>query len=103
VPSEPNFPADALTLPVELSTAALANIGRLANVADYDRTYIRPSILHIGVGGFHRAHLATYVHELLAAGRHDHFHHVTRPAGRDQAEPDGRDQRGAAQGRPASM
>ena len=71
MPSEPNFPADALTLPVELSTAALANIGRLANVADYDRTYIRPSILHIGVGGFHRAHLATYVHELLAAGRHD--------------------------------
>ena len=27
--------------------------------------------MHIGVGGFHRAHLATYVHELCQAGHRD--------------------------------
>ena len=28
----------------------------------------RPRIAHIGVGGFHRAHLAMYTHELAASG-----------------------------------
>lgn len=37
----------------------------------YDRTTLRPSIVHIGVGGFHRAHLATYVHELCEGGVDD--------------------------------
>ena len=37
----------------------------------YDRSRLRQSIVHIGVGGFHRAHLATYVHELCAAGNND--------------------------------
>ena len=34
----------------------------------YDRSLLRRSIVHIGVGGFHRAHLATYVDELCRAG-----------------------------------
>jgi mannitol 2-dehydrogenase len=37
-------------------------------VPTYDRSVLRPRILHLGVGGFHRAHLALYVHELAAAG-----------------------------------
>ena len=37
----------------------------------YDRRGLRPSIVHIGVGGFHRAHLATYVDELCANGHRD--------------------------------
>lgn len=37
-------------------------------VPNYDRTALRPSIVHIGVGGFHRAHLATYVDDLCRAG-----------------------------------
>ncbi|KAF4125502.1 mannitol 2-dehydrogenase [Geosmithia morbida] len=34
----------------------------------YDRSGIKESIVHIGVGGFHRAHLAVYVDELI--GKH---------------------------------
>jgi mannitol 2-dehydrogenase len=37
-------------------------------VPTYDRSRLRPRILHLGVGGFHRAHLALYVHELAEAG-----------------------------------
>ena len=37
-------------------------------VPTYDRSALLPRILHLGVGGFHRAHLALYVHELAAAG-----------------------------------
>lgn len=37
----------------------------------YDRAALRRSIVHIGVGGFHRAHLATYVDELCRAGNTD--------------------------------
>jgi mannitol 2-dehydrogenase len=37
-------------------------------VPTYDRSRLRPRILHLGVGGFHRAHLALYVHELAGAG-----------------------------------
>jgi mannitol 2-dehydrogenase len=37
-------------------------------VPTYDRSGLRPRILHLGVGSFHRAHLALYVHELARAG-----------------------------------
>ncbi len=37
-------------------------------VPTYKRSALRPRILHLGVGGFHRAHLALYVHELAEAG-----------------------------------
>lgn len=44
--------------------------GRVA-VPDYDRGSLSRSIVHIGVGGFHRAHLATYVDELARQGHTD--------------------------------
>ncbi|HEY2600324.1 MAG TPA: mannitol dehydrogenase family protein [Thermoleophilaceae bacterium] len=34
----------------------------------YDRRGLAPRIVHIGVGGFHRAHLAVYTHELASGG-----------------------------------
>jgi mannitol 2-dehydrogenase len=37
-------------------------------VPGYKRSALRPRVLHLGVGGFHRAHLALYVHELADAG-----------------------------------
>jgi mannitol 2-dehydrogenase len=37
-------------------------------VPTYDRRRLAPRILHVGVGGFHRAHLALYTHELAEAG-----------------------------------
>jgi mannitol 2-dehydrogenase len=39
-------------------------------VPRYDRSALHPRILHVGVGGFHRSHLALYVHELAAKGSH---------------------------------
>jgi mannitol 2-dehydrogenase len=38
------------------------------SVPAYNRAELLPRILHLGVGGFHRAHLALYVHELAEAG-----------------------------------
>lgn len=35
----------------------------------YDRTCLTPGIVHIGVGNFHRAHLAWYVHRLMQQGQ----------------------------------
>ncbi|MEV8026214.1 mannitol dehydrogenase family protein [Microbacterium sp. NPDC080220] len=37
----------------------------------YDRSAVRTSIVHFGVGGFHRAHEAVFVDRLLAAGETD--------------------------------
>jgi mannitol 2-dehydrogenase len=37
-------------------------------IPTYERSALRARILHLGVGGFHRAHLALYVHELAEAG-----------------------------------
>src|ERR1700730_14787165 len=34
----------------------------------YDRAALPPRILHIGVGGFHRAHMALYADEVAEAG-----------------------------------
>ncbi|MEL6920858.1 MAG: mannitol dehydrogenase family protein [Pseudomonadota bacterium] len=47
-----------------LNTRALATHTDLA--LPYGRTSITPGIVHFGVGNFHRAHQAVYVHDLLA-------------------------------------
>ena len=54
---------------IPLSTATLADVEALGvPTPRYDRAALAPRILHLGVGGFHRAHLALYVHELAEAG-----------------------------------
>jgi mannitol 2-dehydrogenase len=56
-------------LPISLSDADLAELAlRGVAVPAYDRTRLEPRIVHIGVGGFHRAHFALYAHELASAG-----------------------------------
>ena len=55
--------------PIRLGQAQLAEIARTGiPVPTYDRGRLRPAIVHVGVGGFHRAHLAVYAHELAAQG-----------------------------------
>jgi mannitol 2-dehydrogenase len=55
--------------PVELGADALDELGRRGlTVPTYDRARLIPRIVHIGVGGFHRAHLAIYCHELAGRG-----------------------------------
>jgi mannitol 2-dehydrogenase len=58
-----------LAPPVRLGEAHLAEIARSGvSVPAYDRSRLRPRIVHIGVGGFHRAHLASYADQLASAG-----------------------------------
>ena len=35
------------------------------NLPSFERSQCKPGIIHIGVGNFHRAHQALYIHELL--------------------------------------
>jgi mannitol 2-dehydrogenase len=54
---------------VPLRTSNLDAIGALGvPIPRYDRTALEPRILHLGVGGFHRAHMALYTDEVAAAG-----------------------------------
>ena len=55
--------------PIRLGQARLAEIALGGTpVPTYDRARLQPAIVHVGVGGFHRAHLAVYVHELASRG-----------------------------------
>ena len=54
---------------IPLRDATLPEIAaRGVSVPTYDRRRLEPRILHVGVGGFHRAHLALYTHELAETG-----------------------------------
>jgi mannitol 2-dehydrogenase len=50
---------------IELRNENLPAIRSDIRVPDYDRTKIRPGIVHIGVGNFHRVHQATAIEECL--------------------------------------
>jgi mannitol 2-dehydrogenase len=54
---------------IELAERNLGAIDALGvAVPRYDRATLRPRILHLGVGGFHRSHMALYTDELAQAG-----------------------------------
>jgi mannitol 2-dehydrogenase len=53
----------------QLSPGRLGAISGRAVVPRYDRSRLRPGIVHIGVGGFHRAHQAVYLDDLMNTGR----------------------------------
>jgi mannitol 2-dehydrogenase len=56
--------------PVPLSAATLPALSRLGvPVPAYDRSAVTTGIVHIGVGGFHRAHQAMYLDRLLGQGQ----------------------------------
>ena len=49
-----------------LSNTTLAQVTSGTRVPDYDRARVTPGIVHLGIGAFHRAHMAVYVDDLLA-------------------------------------
>lgn len=51
-----------------LSNSTLDQFPRQVSVPTYDRTSLTPGILHVGVGNFHRAHQANYLHRLHSLG-----------------------------------
>jgi mannitol 2-dehydrogenase len=58
-----------VTAPIPLRTSNLGAIdARGVPVPRYDRSALVPRILHVGVGGFHRAHMALYSDEAAAGG-----------------------------------
>jgi mannitol 2-dehydrogenase len=56
---------------VPLSDRTLAELPPEVSTPTYDRAALRPGIVHIGVGGFHRAHQAVYLDELARQGSTD--------------------------------
>lgn len=51
-----------------LSQQTLAALGQDVGVPAYDRRRLRPGVLHIGLGNFHRSHMATYLDRLFTRG-----------------------------------
>jgi mannitol 2-dehydrogenase len=52
-----------------LSSSLLTSLAPQVRVPTYERSALTGGIVHLGVGGFHRAHLALYVDDLAEAGR----------------------------------
>ena len=53
---------------VKLNAQNLDTFPNNVSVPEYDRANLKAEIVHIGVGGFHRAHLAFYVNKLIKGG-----------------------------------
>ena len=52
----------------KLNSALLDKLPETIGVPTYDRSALTASILHVGVGNFHRAHMAVYLDKLFALG-----------------------------------
>src|SRR5258708_28924595 len=53
---------------LRLPNASLDRLPGQIGRPDYDRSGIRPGIVHLGIGAFHRAHQAVVIDDLLAQG-----------------------------------
>ena len=53
----------------KLGAATVDALSNEVGVPAYDRTAVRPGIVHFGVGGFHRAHQAMYLDQLMNEGK----------------------------------
>lgn len=54
---------------MRLSNATIGDLPETIRVPRYDRSALSPGIVHIGLGNFHRAHQAWYLHRLFDEGR----------------------------------
>src|ERR1700688_3597545 len=52
--------------PVLLNRANLARFAPSVQVPRFDPALVAAGIVHLGLGGFHRAHMARYTHNLMA-------------------------------------
>ncbi len=53
---------------MKLSNASLQDLPAAVQRPTYDRSALTPGIVHIGLGNFHRAHQAWYLHRLMQQG-----------------------------------
>lgn len=56
---------------MRLSNVSLDRVPGHVRRPGYDRARVRPGIVHLGIGAFHRAHQAVVIDELLASGATD--------------------------------
>ena len=56
---------------LELSSESLSRLDPRISVPPYDRSTLGGGIIHIGVGGFHRAHQAVYLDDVCRTGSSD--------------------------------
>src|SRR5881227_2032995 len=54
---------------VGLRADSLGLVAKTVPVPSYDRNQLRVGIVHVGVGGFHRAHQAMYLDRLMNDGK----------------------------------
>ncbi len=59
---------NTLSDPLTLNNSTLSQLPDAIKRPTYDRARLTPGIVHIGVGNFHRAHQAWYVHQLMQQG-----------------------------------
>jgi mannitol 2-dehydrogenase len=52
----------------DLSNTTLHQLDDRIRVPEYDREALTPAVVHLGVGGFHRAHQAVYLDDLAGTG-----------------------------------
>lgn len=52
--------------PIKLRRASLHDLPGQVEIPSYDTARVRPAIVHLGFGNFHRAHMARYTHDLMA-------------------------------------
>ncbi len=57
--------------PLYIADRMLTSLSENVSVPAYDRTALTPAIVHVGVGGFHRAHQAVYLDDLARLGDSD--------------------------------
>jgi mannitol 2-dehydrogenase len=57
-----------MTSATPLSASTLSSLADEVAVPGYDRSAVRTGIVHVGVGGFHRAHQAMYLDRLMNQG-----------------------------------
>ena len=53
---------------MKLNNATLLDLPARVVRPKYDRSKLTPGIVHIGLGNFHRAHQAWYLHRLMQTG-----------------------------------
>lgn len=56
---------------MKLNQKNLSAAAELLKAPTYNRNKLKPGIVHIGVGGFHRAHQAVVIQKLLESGRNE--------------------------------
>ena len=58
-------PQEKIVQPVELNRTNLARLRPPVRLPGFDPARVTAGIVHLGLGGFHRAHMARYTHNLM--------------------------------------